>query len=330
MKLLVPVFLVIFLVACSAQPPLDGVAAIQEQQPILENTMDEYPFVGISQWYNLGGVVPEEKKSLERADLEGKVVLVDFWTYSCINCVRTLAYLTSWDEKYRDDGLVIVGVHSPEFAFEKKPENVQAAIAKHSIQYPVGLDNDFATWKAYNNRWWPHLYVFDRDGKLVFDHIGEGGYDEIEAKLQDLLATKSTMTHTTAPAFGLISTPELYLGAHTNRGNVEYSLSSGERTFVLSDKTPSNTVQLGGNWTVSDEYIEAGSTAQLRLKYNAKDIHIVAEGEGSVDLQIDGILFPGVVINGSQLYTLASTEYKTQTILLSVSQGVRIYTFTFG
>ena len=120
-----------------------------------------------------------------------KVILLDIWTYSCINCQRTLPYITSWDEKYRDEGLLVVGIHSPEFEFEKKQENVMAAVEQFGIKYPVVLDNDFGTWHAYRNSYWPRKYLIDIDGYVVYDRIGEGGYAETERKIQELLAERA-------------------------------------------------------------------------------------------------------------------------------------------
>ena len=134
---------------------------------------------GITHWLN--------SAPLKLADLRGKVVLVDFWTYGCINCVNTLPHLTKLQEKYKDKGLVIIGVHSPEFAFEKSASNVAAAIKRHGITYPVAQDNEFATWNAYRNRFWPALYIVDQSGKIVFEHAGEGAYGEIEKTIQRLI-----------------------------------------------------------------------------------------------------------------------------------------------
>lgn len=126
--------------------------------------------------------------NLTIASLRGKVVLLDIWTYTCINCIRTLPYIESWHEKYADDGLVIIGVHSPEFEFEKDYNNVLAAVEKYGLQYPVVLDSEHATWNAYQNRYWPHKYLIDANGRIRYDHIGEGGYDETEAKIVELLS----------------------------------------------------------------------------------------------------------------------------------------------
>ena len=136
-------------------------------------------FQGIQQWLN--------SKPLSIADLKGKVVLVQFWTFSCINCQRTLPYVTRWHRQYADKGLSVIGVHTPEFAFEREPNNIKQAMQKHGITYPVPIDNDFKTWNAYSNGYWPHLFLADRQGLLRYDHIGEGAYDTTEQTIRQLL-----------------------------------------------------------------------------------------------------------------------------------------------
>jgi thiol-disulfide isomerase/thioredoxin len=155
-----------------------------QAQPILAEAQRAAPnFVGISNWLNSG--------PLSITDLRGKVVLVDFWTYGCINCARTLPYVTRLYDKYKGKGLVVVGVHTPEFPFERSTATVQAAIKRHGIKYPVAQDNDYATWKAYHNQYWPAQYIIDRNGTIVFEHSGEGQYDEMERMIQKLLNYKS-------------------------------------------------------------------------------------------------------------------------------------------
>jgi thiol-disulfide isomerase/thioredoxin len=140
-------------------------------------------FTGISNWFN--------SKPLSMADLRGKVVLVDFWTYGCVNCVNTLPHVTELYAKYKDKGLVVVGVHTPEFPFERSASNVQAALKRHGITYPVAQDNDSATWNAYRNQYWPAQYIIDQNGKIVFQHEGEGRYDEIDRTVAKLLNASS-------------------------------------------------------------------------------------------------------------------------------------------
>ncbi|MDY0885372.1 thioredoxin family protein [Dongia soli] len=138
-------------------------------------------FAGIDTWIN--------SEPLTMAGLRGKVVLVEFWTYSCINCINVIPHVTAWHEQYKDQGLVVIGVHSPEYGFEKITENVKDAVARYGIPYPVAQDNSYATWKAYGNLYWPALYLIDRDGRIVYRHFGEGDYAETEARLQQLLGT---------------------------------------------------------------------------------------------------------------------------------------------
>jgi thiol-disulfide isomerase/thioredoxin len=137
-------------------------------------------FQGISEWLNSASPVTTK-------DLLGKVVLVQIWTLGCINCQRTLPYVTSWNKKYAAKGLQTIGIHTPEFAFERDSKNIRRAMTKHGITYPVGVDNDFQTWKAFKNEYWPHLFLADRQGIIRYDHIGEGAYDETEAKIRQLL-----------------------------------------------------------------------------------------------------------------------------------------------
>ena len=139
-------------------------------------------FAGIERWLN--------SQPLTMEGLRGKVVLVDFWTYSCINCINTLPYIKQWHDKYKDQGLVVVGVHTPEFPFEKSTANVQAAIKRFDIRYPVAQDNRYATWSAYHNRYWPALYLVDAQGKIVYQHFGEGQYAETEAAIRNALAQR--------------------------------------------------------------------------------------------------------------------------------------------
>ena len=140
-------------------------------------------FVGIDSWLN--------SSPLKIADLRGKIVLIDFWTYGCYNCVNTLPYVTRLYDNYKDKGLVVIGIHTPEFPFERSTGNVKAALKRHGIQYPVAQDNEYATWNAYRNRYWPAQYIVDQSGKIVFEHAGEGQYEEIERKIQKLLNANS-------------------------------------------------------------------------------------------------------------------------------------------
>jgi thiol-disulfide isomerase/thioredoxin len=256
-------------------------------------------------------------KPINLSDLKGKVVLVDFWTYSCINCIRTIPYLVDWNEKYADKGLVIVGVHAPEFEFEKNIDNVKAAVKKFGIKYPVIQDNDKGTWNAYQNQYWPRKYIVDSEGYLRYDHIGEGGYAETEKVIQSLLQERSarlsldsslpstnnnTITETTtipenvqSVDFSKIYSPELYFGyqfARAPLGNpegfkpdqtVNYSLSD-----IDSDIKP-NVIYLDGTWKNNADNMELQSnTGSIALVYSAKSVNMVAGGNGEVSISEDG------------------------------------------
>ncbi len=295
------------------------------------------------------------------ADVRGKVILVDFWTYSCINCIRTLPYLEAWDQKYRDEGLVIVGVHSPEFDFEKDISNVQAAVTKFGIQYPVVLDNDHATWSAYNNLYWPHDYLIDADGFIRDDHIGEGGYNDTEAEIQKLLAERNASLqmgalvsdNVTAPApdFGQIATPEIYLGYQFARapiGNPEGFQNDQVVNYSIQPYLQPNTVYFAGSWKNNPDNMElASDTGKIILVYQASNANIVAGGNSTLSLALDGkapaqaylgsdaALVNGtaqVGVGGQRLYSLIDNAgYSQRTLEIDVKgKGFRIYTFTFG
>ncbi|MBZ0095889.1 MAG: cytochrome c biogenesis protein DipZ, partial [Sulfuricella sp.] len=229
-------------------------------------------FAGIEAWLNAN--------PLTMQGLKGKVVLIDFWTYSCINCVRTLPYLTDWDSKYRDQGLVIVGVHAPEFAFEKKLDNVKAAIAQHGIRYPVALDNNLSTWVNFNNRYWPAHYLIDRDGKVVYTHFGEGQYDVTENNIRYLLGLKKggVTAKAEAPAGNPDQTPETYLGyaRADSFGGDKPVVHETERAYRFPDELAEDEWALNGKWKVDSQKITAAEKgAALRLDFNARKVFLV-------------------------------------------------------
>jgi thiol-disulfide isomerase/thioredoxin len=283
------------------------------------------------------------------------VVLVDFWDYSCINCQRTLPYVTSWYEKYKDQGLVVIGVHTPEFAFEQLQTNVEAAAKRFGITYPVVLDNQYKTWAAFKNQYWPHEYLIDIGGYVVHDHIGEGGYAETEKAIQDALAeraarlgggTVATTTVSIAPTdTSGVGSPETYFGASRNEylGN-DTPGKVGTQVFTLPTSPHLNTLYLGGQWSIVPEYAEGAS---ITYTYNARDVYFVATNpNGPVRLKVlrDGKSvgsFAGgdvdattseVTISGDRLYTLIhDTEPGVHTLKIEVIEGtLDAYTFTFG
>ena len=297
--------------------------------------------VGISGYINTG-------PKISIASLKGKVVLVDFWTFSCINCIRTLPYLTSWDEKYRDKGLVIVGVHSPEFDFEKDYNNVVEAVRGHNIKYPVIQDNDFATWRAYNNHFWPHKFLIDAEGYIRYDHIGEGSYNETEMKILELLKERDSALEVEmpsgggapvqAPDFSRIGTPEIYLGsnfARTPLGNEEGFALTGPVDYYFPDSFGPNLAYFSGTWKTEADYSGLLSdSGKVALIYTAKTVNIVASSPQGSELRvfIDGAEAGGLSVGGEKLYVLNSgADYSQKTLEFEISgKGFRIYTFTFG
>lgn len=282
-----------------------------------------------------------------------KVILVDFWTYSCINCIRTFPYLNSWHDKYEDEGLVIIGVHSPEFDFEKEYDNVRMAVDKYGIKYPVVLDNEHQSWRAYNNRFWPRKYLIDIDGFIVYDHIGEGDYEETEAKIQELLEERKARLgldeeisrdmvkpNATDVYFNRIQTPELYLGVDYSRdqmGNVEgYDLGKTIEYEIPGQIEP-NKFYLSGKWLNNKDNLQSEENAELTLKYGAKQVNIVAginkdeSDKGNIKVYIDDNFIRTVEVSDSQLYTLYEGEdYSSHQIKLIADPNIRIFTFTFG
>jgi len=292
-------------------------ASIESKNGTTISQVDKSQFKKAPDFAKITGYINTEPINLK--DLKGKVVLVDFWTYSCINCIRTLPYLVDWNEKYADKGLVIVGVHSPEFDFEKNIDNVKAAVQKYGIKYPVLQDNDKGTWDAYQNRYWPRKYLIDNEGYIRYDHIGEGGYAETEKVIQSLLVERAaqtgisainlnTNTNTTTPEnvqtvdFTKVKTPELYFGyefARASLGNSEGFKPNQTVTYSVpqrSDLKP-NTIYLIGDWKNNADNMELQSdTGSIALAYSAKSVNIVAgggegEGEGGEELSIseDGV-----------------------------------------
>jgi thiol-disulfide isomerase/thioredoxin len=317
-------------------------------------------FAGISGYINTNPITLK--------DLKGKVALVDFWTYSCINCIRTLPYLVDWNAKYSDKGLVIVGVHTPEFEFEKNTDNVKAAVQKFGIKYPVLQDNDKGTWNAFHNSYWPRKYLIDSDGYIRYDHIGEGGYAETEKVIQTLLAERAAQQGATTlnfnstglanPSnvqtvdFSKVNSPELYLGYQFARDPlgspegfhpgqlVNYSIPN-------SNLTP-NLVYLQGTWKNNPDNLElAGDSGKIVLVYSAKSINIVAGGTGKAHVSEDGIKSGGssgstnsskgsdrnsngqFSIDGQRLYNIASHDnYGNHYIVLDV-KGKGFQAYTF-
>jgi len=274
-------------------------------------------FKDIEKWFN--------STPLKMEDLRGKVVLVDFWTYSCINCVRTLPHIKEWYSKYHDKGFVVVGVHSPEFAFEAEAKNVEKAIEKFAIEHPVAMDNQFSTWYNYNNEYWPAHYLIDKEGNVVYVHYGEGEYDTTENNIRYLLGLndeyKPNIVETETSS---TQTPETYLG--TLRAD-------GETTKV---DIPLDSWKLEGDWKREGEYIESISAgAKITINYRAKNVFLVMESLNGSDINVNisnGNNVSLIQVNNSDLYKIVENDEAKQSLLTITAEkeGLRLYAFTFG
>lgn len=277
-----------------------------------------------------------------------KVILIDFLTYSCINCQRTFPYLNAWDEQYRDQGLLIIGIHTPEFAFEKNIDNVRAAMEKFGITHPIVLDNDYATWNAYGNHYWPRRYLIDIHGAIVYDHIGEGAYDETEQKIRELLGERARVlgepirspgplrADTIAGAPVQAQSPETYFGASRNTllGNGRRGVS-GPQTLSIPPVLVPHTLYLGGTWNLTGEYatnVRAGAT--IAYRFDARNVYFVAGAATPVTIHVsvDGRDLGTQVIQANTLYPLVSgMDFGEHTLEIIIDNpGLDAYTFTFG
>ncbi len=311
-------------------------------------------FLTKGQWFNTEGLAPAGGMTpqggsmpLTMAALRGKVVVIDFWTYSCVNCVRTLPYLKAWYDTYHDKGLVIIGVHTPEFEFERNPANVARAIAALGVDWPVVQDNDYLQWNAYANQYWPAHYFIDAKGHVRYFHFGEGEYDVGERVIQELLQDAG------ASVAGLVSKPAPQIDAQTPETYLGYDRGSGFTSSVnpVPDKPvaykPGAALGVGdwsldGTWTMTPQYIVPTAGGTLQMKFNAKNVFLVIEpqaGGGSVQVDVDGAppadtpdVKAGVLRpNQSRLYQLVGLGAAgTHELRLKVSGELRLFAFTFG
>jgi cytochrome c biogenesis protein CcdA/thiol-disulfide isomerase/thioredoxin len=283
----------------------------------------------VSAWIN--------SRPLTIAGLRGKVVLVDFWTYSCINCLRTLPYLKAWDARYRSKGLVILGVHTPEFAFERDLGNVRAAVKRLGVGYPIALDNGYGTWKAYSNNYWPADYLVDQAGRVRDVHFGEGDYAKTERNIRLLLEAGKAgqLPHPGQDADRTpreIRTPESYLG-YLRIGNYTGSPLRTDRSAAY--RFPASLTQdsyaYAGTWKVEGERIIAGDNARLRLHFGARTVHLVLTGRGFVTVDLNGKRQRTIRIDRDRLYTLVTQKHVSDGLLeLRFTRGLAAYAFTFG
>jgi cytochrome c biogenesis protein CcdA/thiol-disulfide isomerase/thioredoxin len=284
-------------------------------------------FAGISTWIN--------SKPETVSTLRGKVVLVDFWTYSCINCLRTLPHLKAWDAAYRKAGLRIVGVHTPEFAFEHVPSNVRKATRELGVRYAVAIDNDYKTWDAYQNGAWPTEYLVDRRGHIREIKEGEGNYDDTERTIRKLLgepaqAQLASVADTT-PQHPM--TPESYLGWQRLERYSGSQLVPGRVVpYKFPQTVPLNTLAYDGLWKVERQRIVAFDRARLRLRFLAQNVYLVLGGSGGLQVLVNGNPVRTIRVGGlSRLYTLLSyPNVREGELELRFAPGVTAYAFTFG
>jgi cytochrome c biogenesis protein CcdA/thiol-disulfide isomerase/thioredoxin len=325
-----------------------GVAIPGVTTPPLPNLGPAPAFVGTQRWFNTPGGRP-----LTLASLRGHVVLVDFWTYTCINCIRTFPYLKALYAKYNNDGFEIVGVHTPEFSFEHDASNVAAAISQNGLRYPVVQDNNYATWNAYGNQSWPADYLIDGNGEVRYTHFGEGDYAQGEAAVRELLAQagRARVLGVPAHAHGLatataLATPETYLGARRAEGFLPALPIAGLHRYPGVQHLPLNAFSFAGLWREEPERATAVSSATITGNIHAQKVYLVLSSSGDRPRQIRVLLdgrpitpqqsgtdvHHGVLtVRSQRLYNLVSlSSAQTHTLTLTLSPGVSGYAFTFG
>ncbi len=310
---------------------ITGVARLDknssENLPIIKKAPE---IIAGGQWFN------SDPLSL-KTSLKNKVVLIDFWTYTCVNCIRTLPYLKSWHEKYNDQGLVIVGVHAPEFEFEKDSENLAEAITDFQIKYPVVQDNNFSTWRAYNNEYWPAKYLIDGNGNLRYYHFGEGDYDETEKAIQDLLielgaSPSGQIDNTEYKNFA--QTPEIYLGF--GRGDIGYQTKKETYQIQTAPKNiGKNQVGYNGNWLFSEEFTQSDQSSELLLNFSAKEVFLVMQPvakSAEVEIYLDDLLVNTITVDKNRLYDILKLPEPGRHILKLKfpKDQVKLFAFTFG
>jgi thiol-disulfide isomerase/thioredoxin len=303
-------------------------------------------FVGNERWFNTPGGRP-----LTLSSLRGRVVLVDFWTYSCINCIRTFPYLKAWDRRYRKDGLTIVGVHSPEFPFEREADNVETAIHENDIRYPVAQDNELDTWNAYANQYWPAEYFIDAHGRVRYAHFGEGEYEEKEKVIRELLTeageqvpSRETRVKAVVPSAS-VTTPETYLGAARAERFTNPRLSPGSHDFTAPKALAADEFAYRGRWRISLDSATAVQDSSLSLDFGARRVYLVLGSPGAerrVQVLLDGrpisasdagadVRAGAVTVTRQRLYSLVDLPRVGHHVLtLKPESGVTGYAFTFG
>jgi cytochrome c biogenesis protein CcdA/thiol-disulfide isomerase/thioredoxin len=324
--------------ALAAGPRTSLAACVQkaeQEQPTtaLENCGPAPAVSGIQQWLNT-----PNGTALNLMALKGKVVLIDFWAYSCINCQRAITHVTAWDAAYRAAGFEVIGVHTPEYAFEHVTSNVVAGAKRLHITYPVALDNDYATWNNYGNNAWPADYLIDANGVVRKVSIGEGNYPGTESLIRKLLTAANE--NVTLPAATDIAdttprtalSPETYLDPARARNYAgDPALAPGTKTFALPPSVPPDEFALAGTWAVGQESLTAKKNAAIKMNYLAAHIYLDVGGAGTIAATVDGKTSTYHVSGAPNIYSLLDRKAaKRGTLLVTLSPGLRAYSFTFG
>ncbi|ALE85880.1 cytochrome c biogenesis protein DipZ [Pseudonocardia sp. HH130629-09] len=307
----------------------DGAAALADCGPAPD-------FAGVTRWFDTA-----RPSGLTAADLRGKVTLIDFWTYSCINCQRSIPHVKAWDTAYRSAGLQVVGIHTPEFAFEKDPANVAAGIDRFGITYPVAMDNDYRMFSAYRNQYWPARFLIDGRGTVRAYKLGEGDYDVTETQIRQLLqdarpdVTLAPRTDVDdATVTDQRTTRETYLNSRQiiNYQGARLAPRKATAGYVPSSDLPKDAVTIGGTWTSEYDHLLAGPGATIDLHYAARNVYVVLGGSGTATVEIDGVGSRSVPIDGPpRIYPLIEEpELRDTTLHLGLSEGLTAYVFTFG
>lgn len=297
-------------------------------------------FIGIAGWINSNPLMMQQ--------LLGKVVLIDFWTYSCINCIRTLPHITQWYKEYKDKGLVIIGVHTPEFEFEKSRTNVANAVQRFDITYPIALDNDYSTWKNYHNRYWPAHYLIDQKGIIQYIHFGEGKYTETENMIRSLLSLPPLAQEEERESFETL-TPEIYLGVQRAKNYTQELRITPHITadYDYHNALAPDTVGLKGSWLITSECITSeNSTSTLTLNFKARHVYLVvcSKQSSAITVLLDDQPLSSdyhtrdmndrgeVMVKESRMYEILDLKNidGRHTLTLRVPEGVSLYAFTFG
>jgi thiol-disulfide isomerase/thioredoxin len=302
-------------------------------------------FEGATGWVNTD-------QPIDIVSLRGNITLVDFWTYSCINCIRTFPYINAWHDTYHDRGLTIVGVHSPEFRFERDRDNVMEATERHGLDHPIALDNDFSIWNAYHNRYWPAKYLVDQYGKIRYTHFGEGDYEETEAMIRQLLTEAG---HDPGAPSGMTDedtsgghTPELYAGGSRQAiGNAEGYHKGHTIEYAKPSQLFPDRIYLVGSWFNDEESVRAESGATVLLRFHGAGANFVAGGGDGLCLSayLDDGIFPAdragqdisyesgiacIRMDGARSYDFYAGPNEEHVLELRVPEGFELFTFAFS